>query len=1007
MKRMLINATQPEELRVALVDGQRLYDLDIEASGREQKKANIYKGKISRVEPSLEAAFVDYGAERHGFLPLKEIAPSYYMDPNKTRGSIKELVREGQEVIVQIEKEERGQKGAALTTYISLAGCFVVLMPNNPRAGGISRRIEGDERSELRDALQSVDVPDGMGIIIRTAGVGRSPEELSWDLGVLQTQWKAIETAAASRPAPFLIYAESDVLIRAVRDYLKADIGEIIVDQPEAFASVRQHIELVRPDYLNRVKMYRDDIPLFNRYQIESQIESAFQREVRLPSGGSIVIDRTEAMVCVDVNSSRATKGGDIEETALQTNVEAAHEVARQLRLRDLGGLVVIDFIDMTPTKNQRILEDALRDAVESDRARIQLGRLSKFGLMEMSRQRLRPSLGEANTHICPRCNGVGNIRNIESMSLSVLRLIEEEAMKDSTAQVHAILPVDAASYLLNEKRQAILEIEKRQEVHIVVVPTPHLDTPNFEVRRLRATEEMIGSSYDLADKPKIEVAEVTSNKTRAEAAAVQFTPTMATPPPAPKAREEAPVKPAAEGPGLFSRLWNFLFGSDEKSDDKKKHGRDHKGRRDHRGENRNRNDRNDRDRHGRRRRTRDDRPERADKNERPERTDRPQRQEVKVAEDDNRNKSTNDTTQDNRGARDDKRKQRDEARRNRRRERNPTNRTEREPEETTASANTEVQEQREPRAPRPPRQTRAERMALREANAPAQTTEAPAPVETVVSKPAAVVVESEVSNDTVELVNSDNIEAREQKRGRERRRRLPRHLGGRRRDREDEADNESDDSETTSAENNVTEVSAASNVTVNAESSPKAEIYTETPEATKAPNVAEAVSEKLAEPVVAPQAESAKRESTTEATIVETKVAEVPVTKLVETPVAKAEASNVSATETETTKIRKSASAPAAKPKPIEPLKKAEVSEEEALRNVAELLASLIEPAKNQSTVLHRTANSSSSSPMAKPRAVASSAATKAPSQSELPLSSIERAQAQEEHSKDSPSES
>ena len=356
MKRMLINATQQEELRVALVDGQRLYDLDIEVPGKEQKKANIYKGRISRVEPSLEAAFIDYGAERHGFLPLKEISPAYFTDPSKTRGNIKELIKEGQEVIVQIEKEERGQKGAALTTYISLAGCYVVLMPNNPRAGGISRRIEGDDRSDLRETLQSLDLPDGMGIIIRTAGVGRSEEELKWDLGVLLTQWNAITEAAAKRPAPFLIYAESDVIIRSIRDYLKADIGEIIVDTQDAYNRIRQHIELVRPDFVSKVKLYKDDIPLFNRYQVESQIESAYQREVRLPSGGSIVIDRTEAMVCIDVNSSKATKGGDIEETALQTNIEAAQEVARQLRLRDLGGLVVIDFIDMTPAKNQRML---------------------------------------------------------------------------------------------------------------------------------------------------------------------------------------------------------------------------------------------------------------------------------------------------------------------------------------------------------------------------------------------------------------------------------------------------------------------------------------------------------------------------------------------------------------------------------------------------------------------------------------------------------------------------
>ena len=994
MKRMLINATQPEELRVALVDGQRLYDLDIEAPGREQKKANIYKGKISRVEPSLEAAFVDYGAERHGFLPLKEISPAYYSDPNKTRGSIKELVKEGQEVIVQIEKEERGQKGAALTTYISLAGCFVVLMPNNPRAGGISRRIEGDDRSELRDALQSVDVPEGMGIIIRTAGVGRSPEELPWDLDVLQTQWKAIEQAAASRPAPFLIYAESDVLIRAVRDYLKADIGEIIVDEPNAYARVRQHIELVRPDFLNRVKLYKDDIPLFNRYQVESQIESAFQREVRLPSGGSIVIDRTEAMVCVDVNSSRATKGGDIEETALQTNIEAAEEVARQLRLRDLGGLIVIDFIDMTPAKNQRALEDALRDAVESDRARIQLGRLSKFGLMEMSRQRLRPSLGESNTHVCPRCNGVGTIRNIESMSLSVLRLIEEEAMKDSTAQIHAILPVDAASYLLNEKRQAILDIEKRQEVHIVVVPTPYLETPNFEVRSLRASEEMTGTSYSLAEKPKVEVAEVTSNKTRAaEAAAVQFTPQMAAPPPAPKPREEA--KPAAaqaeEKPGLFKRLWSFLFGSEE-TESKPKHGRDRKGRGEQRGERRGRNDRNDR-------RRRRDRNERGDRTEREPRQDaKPQQQERKAADK---------AEQSERQPRDDKqRKGREEGRRGRRRDRG--DRPERGERQERVEARSEQEapqtEPKEKLPPRPPRQSRAERAAQRDSGQAAAVT-APAPVVETHPTPAPQI---ESSEETVELVDSNNIEAREQKRGRERRRRLPRHLGGRRRDREGDEGEESVESAEVVAENDVE--------TVNEPAAAVAEPQPKPVEATEAATVAATKAESVPAPVeptpaVKAEAEPVATEQTpvepvkapepavAEATIsTSTEAAAAPVSQ----PTAEPSATTAALSNAETSRERKSASAPAARPKAIEPLKKSEVSEEEALRNVAELLASLIEPAKNQSTVLHRTP-SSSSSPMAKPRVVSAAPAKPAsPSQSELPLSSIERAQQQEEKQPD-----
>ncbi|NBI12464.1 ribonuclease E [[Haemophilus] felis] len=500
MKRMLINATQKEELRVALVDGQRLFDLDIESPGHEQKKANIYKGRITRVEPSLEAAFVDYGAERHGFLPLKEIAREYFPEDYVYQGrpNIRDILSEGQEVIVQVNKEERGNKGAALTTFVSLAGSYLVIMPNNPRAGGISRRIEGDERLELKDALSSLDVPDGVGLIVRTAGVGKSPEELQWDLKVLLHHWEAIKQASQSRPAPFLIHQESDVIVRAIRDYLRRDIGEILIDHPKVYEKAKAHIKLVRPDFINRIKLYQGEVPLFSHYQIESQIESAFQREVRLPSGGSIVIDVTEALTAIDINSSRSTRGGDIEETALNTNLEAADEIARQLRLRDLGGLIVIDFIDMTPVRHQREVENRMRDAVRQDRARIQISRISRFGLLEMSRQRLSPSLGESSHHICPRCQGTGKIRDNESLSLSILRLIEEEALKENTKQVHTIVPVEIASYLLNEKRKAIHNIEKRHNVDIIVVPNEAMETPHFSVFRVRDGEEVSELSYNL-----------------------------------------------------------------------------------------------------------------------------------------------------------------------------------------------------------------------------------------------------------------------------------------------------------------------------------------------------------------------------------------------------------------------------------------------------------------------------------------------------------------------------
>ena len=487
MKRMLINATQEEEVRVALVDGNKLYDLDIESPQHANKKANIYKGVITRIEPSLEAAFVDYGAERHGFLPLKEIAREYYPEGTNfsDHAALRSALKEGQEVIVQIEKEERGQKGAALTTYISLAGSYLVLMPNNPRAGGISRRIEGEERAEIRAALEGITIPQGMGVIIRTAGVGKSSEELSWDLSILTKLWEMIKNAANSKKAPFLIHQESSIAIRAIRDYLRPDIGEILVDSKEVYDHIMHHIRLVRPEFTDRVHLYRGDIPLFSKYQIESQIESAYLREVRLPSGGAIVIDPTEALTSIDVNSAKATRGGDIEETALQTNIEAAEEIARQLRLRDVGGLIVIDFIDMTPMKNQREIESRIREACRQDRARIQFSKISRFGLLEMSRQRLRPSLEESSSHVCPMCQGQGTIRDTASLALSIMRLVEEESHKEHTGDVLAFAPVEIATFILNNKRHQLERIEKTTGIKVTVIPDQHMMAPNYEVHRV------------------------------------------------------------------------------------------------------------------------------------------------------------------------------------------------------------------------------------------------------------------------------------------------------------------------------------------------------------------------------------------------------------------------------------------------------------------------------------------------------------------------------------------
>ena len=546
MKRMLINATQSEELRVALVDGQRLYDLDIEPTTREQKKANIYKGKITRIEPSLEAAFVDFGAERHGFLPLKEISREYFKASASGRPNIKDVIEEGQEVIVQVDKEERGNKGAALTTMISLAGRYLVLMPNNARAGGISRRIEGDERNQIRDAMRDVTVPNNMGVIVRTAGIGRAAEDLQWDLDYLCLLWDSIKGASDSRKAPCLLLQESNVVIRAIRDYLRQDIGEVLIDDKTVYEEALSFVQHVMPQYENKIKLYEDSTPLFSRYQIEAQIETAFQREVKLPSGGSIVIDTTEALISIDINSSRATKGSDIEDTAVSTNLEAADEIARQLRLRDIGGLIVIDFIDMMSNKNQRDVENRVKDALEIDRARVQVGRISRFGLLEMSRQRLRPSLGETSGHVCPRCVGTGFIRDMRSLSLSLLRLIEEEASKDNTAQVRALVPLEVSTFLTNEKRQEIMAIEQRHETQLLIIPNPNFHTPHFEVSRVRTGDNQVDQvSFEINYEQELAIEQSTAVKK--EAAAVQAVSSARAP--APK-----PAEPAKE-PGLFSKM--------------------------------------------------------------------------------------------------------------------------------------------------------------------------------------------------------------------------------------------------------------------------------------------------------------------------------------------------------------------------------------------------------------------------------------------------------------------
>lgn len=565
MKRMLFNATHPEELRVAIVDGQKLLDLDIESSTHHQKKGNIYKGRVTRVEPSLEAAFVEYGSERQGFLPLKEISRIYFQDySSKTpmaQVRIQDVIKEGQELLIQVEKDERGNKGAALTTFISLAGRFLVLMPRNPKGGGISRRIEGEQRAELRDAMNQLNLPTEHALIARTAGIGKTVEELQWDLDFLLQLWEAIRSAADEKPAPFLVYQETNLVVRAIRDYLRNDIAEIMIDDRDIFDRATRFMEQVMPHHKTKLKLYKDTVPLFSRFQIEHQIESAFSREVKLPSGGAVIFDHTEALVTIDVNSARATKGADIEETALHTNLEAADEIARQLRIRDLGGLIVIDFIDMTSNRNQRTVENRLQDALKVDRARVQVGRISRFGMLEMSRQRLRPSIGESSYLACPRCGGTGHIRGIASSALHILRIIEEEALKENTEAVHAHLPTETATYLLNEKRNEVSMVESRLGTRIFIIPTESLETPNFLIRRLRA-EELAEvhqiPSYKIEQKDTEETEfDISKPEKRKEVAAVGLEHMKSSTPP-------TSLKSTGSEPGLIKSFIGKLFGNSE-----------------------------------------------------------------------------------------------------------------------------------------------------------------------------------------------------------------------------------------------------------------------------------------------------------------------------------------------------------------------------------------------------------------------------------------------------------
>ncbi len=627
MKRMLFNATQAEELRVAIVDGQKLVDLDIESAHKQQTKSNIYKAVITRIEPSLEAAFIDYGGNRHGFLPFKEVSPNYYQNTGGGRPSIKEALREGQELLVQIEKDERGNKGAALTTYISLAGRYIVLMPNNPSGGGVSRRIEGEDRSELRDVLAQLSVPQGASIIARTAGIGRSLEELQWDLNYLTQLWDAIDGAAKTEKAPSLIYLESSLVVRAIRDYFHPEIGEILIDTDEIYQQALAFMSTVMPDNVDRIKRYEDDVPLFSRFQIEHQIESAHAREVTLPSGGVIVIDHTEALTAIDINSARSTRGADIETTAFNTNLEAAEEIARQIRLRDLGGLIVIDFIDMESSRNQRDVENRLRDSLRYDRARVQTAKISRFGLLELSRQRLQPSLEETSYSPCPRCNGIGHIRGTDSSALHILRIIQEEAMKDHSASIHVQVPVNVATFLLNEKRSDIHKIETRLKVNVTIIPNPHMETPHYSVTRLRhddITADHLQSSYKLVEKPAEKSTSPAAQNVKAQRPqpVVQgITPT-----------QPAPKHIAIKAPSMLSNFFSWIksLGAEEPKKPGSATTRHNQARRE-RGEG-NRPEGGSQQGNRQRNKPRKDKDPRADKDETP-RNEKPVRQEAKLQE--------------------------------------------------------------------------------------------------------------------------------------------------------------------------------------------------------------------------------------------------------------------------------------------------------------------------------------------------------------------------------------
>ena len=701
MKRMLINARQPEEVRIALVDGQKLYDLDIENRSREQKKSSIYKAKITRVEKSLEAAFVDFGAERHGFLPLKEVAREYL----QKGGSGSDAVREGTEIIVQVEKEERGNKGAALTSYLSLAGRYMVLMPNNPRAGGISRRIEGDDRNELREAMSHLDIPDGMGVIVRTAGVGRSSEELNWDLSYLLQLWDAIKSAGANEAAPSLLYQENSAVLRAIRDNLRPDIGEVLIEGESAFEEASAFIAQVMPNYRDKVKAYDDPIPLFSRYQIESQIETAFEHTVKLPSGGSIVIDPTEALVSIDINSARATKGSDIEETALNTNLEAADEIARQLRIRDIGGLVVIDFIDMMNTKNQRAVENRMRNALEADRARIQTGRISRFGLMEMSRQRLRPSLEEISTELCPRCNGQGRIRDTRSLALAILRVMEEEALKERSAVIRIQVPLAIGAFLLNEKRSDLAEIEKHTQTHIVIIPNSNLQTPHYLVERLRS--DHVEDEGEIPSYMLSELANQAAAQELPEETALPQHPQAAVKPqiqnraPAPAA---TPNEKTDKSPGALARFFKSLFSDEVTTPDENRSGQNKQDAKSTNG----RNQRKRRDENNGRRRERSNNRAEQKRNDNPERDDK------------RRSRGANDDKRNNKKGAEANTEQRNETKT---RSRAKTNRAD--------AQNDFVAVPREERQPSPDDLAKSKRQPKRDRSAPANKSENPGKPET------------------------------------------------------------------------------------------------------------------------------------------------------------------------------------------------------------------------------------------------------------------------------------